>query len=70
MELVAERRTLLEAELEETQEYWQQAEMSGEEPFGRIAVMRHRIKFLKSEIDFLKWLEKNTPDGWKSLVEK
>jgi len=68
-EFLAERRRLLEEELEETQEYWQQAEMSGEEPFGRIAVMRHRIKFLKSELDFLKWLERNAPDGWKSLVK-
>ncbi len=69
-DLLTERRNLIEAELEETQEYWQQAEMSGDEPFGRIAVMRHRIKFLKSELDFLKWLEKNTPDGWKSLSAK
>lgn len=68
-EFIAERRALLEQELEETQEYWQQAEMSGEEPFGRIAVMRHRIKFLKSELDFLKWLERNAPDGWRSLVK-
>ncbi len=66
-EFLAQRRALIEEELEETQEYWQQAEMSGEEPFGTIAVMRHRIKFLKSELDFLKWLERNTPDGWNSL---
>jgi DNA-binding PadR family transcriptional regulator len=68
-EFLTERRTYLEAELEEMQEYWQQAEMSGEEPFGRIAVMRHRIKFLKSELDFLKWLERSAPEGWKSLVK-
>lgn len=61
------RRAALEEELESTQELWRSAEIAGNLQFGRLAVIRHRIKFLKSELDFLKWLEKNAPDGWESL---
>ncbi len=68
-ELLAARRDLLEQELAATQELWRQAEIAGNLQFGRLAVIRHRIKFLKSELDYLKWLAKNTPEGWASLAQ-
>jgi DNA-binding PadR family transcriptional regulator len=67
-ELLDDRNEALEKELDTIQKLWQEAELAGGISFGRKAVMRHRIKFLKSEIDFLKWLKKNTPDDWDSLV--
>lgn len=67
LELLKKRQEELETELDRAQEVWQKAEMSSEIPFGRLAVMRHRIKFLKSEIEFLKWLAKSAPDDWESL---
>ena len=66
-QLLSQRQAELEAELDRAQEVWQQAEMAADVPFGRLAVMRHRIKFLKSEIEFLKWLAKSAPDDWESL---
>lgn len=66
-ELLSRRQEQLEVELDRAQEIWQTAEMSADMPFGRLAVMRHRIKFLKSEIDFIKWLAKSVPDDWESL---
>lgn len=68
-EVISARRRALQEELDRIQELWQKAELSGGISFGRRAVMRHRIKFLKSELDFLKWLEKNTPDGWETLKQ-
>ena len=65
--LLKKRLEEMESELDRAQEVWQRAEMSSGVPFGRIAVMRHRIKFLKSEIEFAKWLAKNAPDDWDSL---
>ncbi len=65
--LLKKRQEEMETELDRAQEVWQKAEMSSDIPFGRLAVMRHRIKFLKSEIEFLKWLAKSSPDDWESL---
>lgn len=67
--LIEERRSALQLDLDNIQQLWQQAELSGQISFGRRVVMRHRIKFLKSELDFLKWLEKNAPEGWDSLAK-
>lgn len=67
LELLKARQEEMEIELDRAQEVWQKAEMESGVPFGRMAVMRHRIKFLKSEIEFLKWLAKSAPDGWESL---
>jgi DNA-binding PadR family transcriptional regulator len=67
--ILAARRDLLEQELGATQELWREAEIAGNLQFGRLAVIRHRIKFLKSELDFLKWLAKNTSEGWASLAQ-
>ncbi len=67
LELLKKRQGELESELDRAQEVWQKAEMNSDVPFGRLAVMRHRIKFLKSEIEFLKWLAKSAPDDWESL---
>jgi DNA-binding PadR family transcriptional regulator len=66
-ELLERRQERLQTELSGVQQVWQQAELSGELAFGTQAVIKHRIKFLKSELEFLKWLDKNTPDDWKSL---
>ncbi|MFH2055411.1 MAG: helix-turn-helix transcriptional regulator [bacterium] len=68
--LLEARREALERELEATQELWRSAEIAGDLQFGRLAVIRHRIKFLKSELDFLKWLEKSAPAGWQSLSDR
>ena len=57
----------MQKELEGIQDVWARAEREGEMAFGKLAVIKHRIKFLKSELDFLKWLDKNTPDDWRSL---
>ncbi len=65
--LLERRQEDLERELDRAQELWQKSEMAPRFPFGRLAAMRHRIKFLKSELDFLKWLAKNVPDDWESL---
>ena len=65
--LLKKRQEEMETELDRAQEVWQKAEMSSDIPFGRLAVMRHRIKFLKSEIEFLKWLAKSSPADWESL---
>lgn len=67
--LLEERRDSLQQDLDTIQQLWQEAELSGQISFGRRAVMRHRIKFLKSELDFLKWLEKSTPKDWDSLAK-
>ncbi|MCK4857105.1 MAG: PadR family transcriptional regulator [candidate division Zixibacteria bacterium] len=66
-EVLEGRRQALQQELAAIQEVWREAELAGKISFGRFAVIRHRIKFLKSELDFLKWLAKNTPDNWDSL---
>lgn len=66
-ELLGRRQEALQGELSGVQEVWQKSEQSGEMAFGKLAVIKHRIKFLKSELEFLKWLDKNTPDDWKSL---
>ena len=66
-ELLGRRQEALQSELAGVQQVWQKAEQSGEMAFGKLAVIKHRIKFLKSELEFLKWLDKNTPDDWKSL---
>ncbi len=65
--LLEHRSEALQKELEGIQEVWAKAERQGDLSFGKLAVMKHRIKFLKSEIDFLKWLDKNTPEEWQSL---
>ena len=65
--LLEHRQEALQKELEGIQDVWVRAEREGEMPFGKLAVIKHRIKFLKSELDFLKWLDKNTPDDWRSL---
>jgi len=64
---LVKRQEALEEELSGIQVIWEKAEKSGEMPFGKLAVIKHRIKFLKSEIDFLKWLDKSTPHDWDSL---
>jgi DNA-binding PadR family transcriptional regulator len=66
-EVLEQRQEALQNELSEIQEVWQKAEQQGGMTFGRAAVIKHRIKFLKSELEFLKWLDKNTPEDWKSL---
>ena len=65
--LLEHRQEALLQELEGIQQVWAKAEREGALSFGKLAVIKHRIKFLKSEIDFLKWLDKNTPDEWQSL---
>lgn len=65
--MLEERQEALQKELEGIQQVWAQAERSGEMAFGKLAVIKHRIKFLKSELEFLKWLGKNIPDDWQSL---
>ena len=66
-ELLVKRQDALQAELAGIQSIWEKAEKSGDMPLGKLAVIKHRIKFLKSELDFLKWLDKSTPDDWDSL---
>jgi DNA-binding PadR family transcriptional regulator len=65
--LLEHRQEALQNELEGIQQVWAKAEREGAMSFGKLAVIKHRIKFLKSEIDFLKWLDKNTPEEWRSL---
>lgn len=65
--MLEHRQEALQKELEGIQEVWARAEREGNMPFGKLAVIKHRIKFLKSELDFLKWLDKQTPEEWKSL---
>lgn len=65
--LLEHRREALQQELEGVQDVWARADKEGNMPFGKLAVIKHRIKFLKSELDFLKWLDKQTPDEWNSL---
>jgi len=67
-EMLEKRREALQEELTATQELWRAAEIAGDQRRGFLAVIKHRIKFLKSELDFLKWLEKEAPDGWQSLA--
>lgn len=62
--LIERRQEELSRELDRAQELWQQAEMTAGISFGRQAAMRHRIKFLKSEMEFVKWLAKNAPEDW------
>jgi DNA-binding PadR family transcriptional regulator len=68
-ELIRKRRESLEEELASIQELWREAEISGALQFGRLAVIKHRIRFLKSELEFLKWLEKNAPADWQSSTD-
>ncbi len=67
-DIIEMRRQQLQQELDRAQELLQTAEMTAGVSFGRIVVLRHRVKFLKSELDFAKWLEKSTPEDWASLT--